>query len=470
MTDSTDISYLDATELASRIRSGDLSSVEIVQHHLERIERINPQINAVVTIARDAVDHDRAADAAITRGEQVGPLHGVPFTVKDSLDTAGIRTARGSRLFASHIPSRDAIAVARLKAAGAIVLGKTNLPEFSYARESDNLLSGRTLNPWNRERTPGGSTGGEAAAIAAGLSPLGIGSDVALSIRVPAHFCGIVGLKPTHGRVPFTGHWPNTVRRYWHVGPMARSVRDVALALGLMAGPDGVDGYLLPVPPPTSMGHDASPTSIRVGWLAARGFGPVDAETITTVEAAAAALSAAGYQVAPAHLPVLGDIDGNVLSAKLFGFEIIPYLRQAVGGREDELHETMRRVLSAPITPAAEYVDAQLEVERLRDALAEYFAQHHALLCPVAPMAAHAHGLDDLLIDGRIVPNRHIVRCTVPFNLTGAPALSVPFGRSRDGLPIGVQIVGRHFDEGTVLRLGLMLERSRPEKHYRPIL
>jgi len=227
VTDSPDISYLDATELASRIRSGELSSVEIVQHHLERIARINPQINAVVTLADDAVDRARAADAAITRREQVGPLHGVPITVKDSLDTAGIRTARGSRLFAGHIPSCDATAVARLKAAGAIVLGKTNLPELAHSFESDNLVYGRCNNPYDLARTPGGSSGGEAAIIAAGGSPLGLGSDAGGSIRVPAHFCGVAGLKPTSGRVPSTGHFPaafGATAPLWQVGPLARRV------------------------------------------------------------------------------------------------------------------------------------------------------------------------------------------------------------------------------------------------------
>lgn len=470
MTDAgADISYLDATELATRIRSRDLSSVEVVRHQLRRIERVNPALSAVVTISDDALDHARAADEALARGTHLGPLHGVPFTVKDSLDTARIRTARGSRLFAHYVPSSDAVAVARLRSAGAVVLGKTNLPEFSYARESDNLVFGRTVNPWNRGRTPGGSTGGEAAAIAAGLSPLGIGSDVALSIRVPAHFCGIVGLKPTHGRVPFTGHWPNTLRRYWHVGPMARTVRDVALALESMSGPDGQDGYLVSVPPPKRPAPDASLRSLRVGWLAGCGFGPVDGDTIAAVEAAAGALARSGCRVEPARIPTLEETDGNVLSATLFGAEAIPYFRRTAQGREHELHPVMQRVIAAPIPSTAEYLAAELEVERLRDAMSQYFSDHDALLCPVAPMPAPGHGIDDLLVDGVAVPNRHNVRCTVPFNLTGAPALAVPFGWSRDGLPIGVQIVGRHFDEGTVLQLGLALERARDERPYRPI-
>jgi aspartyl-tRNA(Asn)/glutamyl-tRNA(Gln) amidotransferase subunit A len=210
--------------------------------------------------------------------------------------------------------------------------------------------------------------------------------------------------------------------------------------------------------------------SIRVGWLADRGFGPVEADTIAVIEAAAAALSRSGCKVEAAHIPILEHVDGNVLSATLFGAEAIPYLRQAARGREHDLHATTRRMIETPIASTAEYIAAELEVERLRDALSAYFAEYDAMLCPVAPRAAHAHGVADLTIDGRTVPNRNIVRCAVLFDLTGAPALSVPFGWSRERLPIGVQIVGRHFDETTVLRLGLALEDLRAGGLNRPIL
>ncbi|MFI6937083.1 amidase [Streptomyces sp. NPDC050287] len=201
-------------------------------------------MHGVITLlGEQALAEADRADAAVARGDDLGPLHGVPFTVKDCLDTAGVVTTRGSRLFADHVPAADATAVARMRAAGGVLLAKTSLPEFSYWTETDNLLVGPARNPWDLRRTPGGSSGGEAAAIAAGMSPLGLGSDVAISVRGPAHFTGIVAMKATHGRVPYTGHWPPVLRRYWHVGPMARTVRDIASAYRILAGPDGVDGY-----------------------------------------------------------------------------------------------------------------------------------------------------------------------------------------------------------------------------------
>jgi aspartyl-tRNA(Asn)/glutamyl-tRNA(Gln) amidotransferase subunit A len=241
--DDTKIFYRDATELARLIRTKEISPVEVIKVHLDRIEMVNPKVNAVVTLMRDnAVNAAKAAEKAVMNGDVLGPLHGVPFSIKDALDTAGVLTQRGSRLFAGNVPAQDATSVARFKAAGGIPLMKSNLPEFSAWTETDNLVTGRTNNPWNLERTPGGSSGGESAAIAAGMSPIGIGSDVAISVRGPAAFTGIAALKATHGRIPYTGHYPSVIQRWWHVGPMARTVRDVALGYSILKGPDGVDG------------------------------------------------------------------------------------------------------------------------------------------------------------------------------------------------------------------------------------
>jgi aspartyl-tRNA(Asn)/glutamyl-tRNA(Gln) amidotransferase subunit A len=239
----SEIIYYDATKLAELIRARDISPVEVVQAHLDRIEAVNPKINAVVTVAEGALKAARAAEAAIMSGRDVGPLHGVPFSVKDSIDTAGVPTQRGSPIFKGRVPDADAVSVARMKKAGGILLAKTNLPEFSYWIESDNLLSGRSNNPWDLTRTPGGSSGGESAAIAAGMSPIGLGTDLAISVRGPAAQTGIVSLKATHGRVPMTGIWPRVPRRFWHAGPMARSIRDLALAFSQLAGPDGEDAF-----------------------------------------------------------------------------------------------------------------------------------------------------------------------------------------------------------------------------------
>lgn len=240
----SDLVYSDATELARLIRARQVSPVAVVQAYLDRIAAIDPKLNAIVTVNEAALDEARKAEAELESGRQdIGPLHGVPFTVKDSIDTANILTQRGSPIFRGRTPVDDAVSVARMKAAGAIVLAKTNLPEFSYSTESDNLLTGRSNNPWNLERTPGGSSGGESAAIAAGLSPIGLGTDLAISVRGPAAQTGIMSIKATHGRVPMTGIWPRAPRRFWHIGPMGRSVRDLKLALSVLAGPDGHDAF-----------------------------------------------------------------------------------------------------------------------------------------------------------------------------------------------------------------------------------
>jgi Asp-tRNA(Asn)/Glu-tRNA(Gln) amidotransferase A subunit family amidase len=234
-TDAGAIYYKDATELATLIRTKQLSSREVVQAHLDRIAAVNPKVNAIVTLmAEDVLKSSDAADKAVASGAALGPLHGVPFTIKDAIDTAGVLTQRGSKIFAGNIPTKDATAVTRFKDAGAIPLAKTNLPEFSAWQETDNLVTGLSRNPWNLDRTPGGSSGGESAAIAAGLSPIGIGSDVAISVRGPAALTGIVGLKATHGRIPYTGHWPEVLNRYWDIGPMARSVRDITTAFSIL--------------------------------------------------------------------------------------------------------------------------------------------------------------------------------------------------------------------------------------------
>ena len=466
----SEIIYYDATKLAELIRTRELSPVEVVQAHLDRIEAVNPKLNAIVTVADDALEAAKAAEAAVMAGDELGPLHGVPITVKDSIDTAGVLTQRGSPIFRGRIPTTDAVSVARMKRAGAILLAKTNLPEFSYSTETDNLLTGRTNNPWNLDRTPGGSSGGESAAIAAGMSPLGLGTDLAISIRGPAAQTGIIGLKATHGRIPMTGIWSRAPRRFWHVGPMARSVRDIALAYSLLAGPDGADGFSTS-PLTLDAGLGASPDRrIRVGWLVEPGFGPIDAEVAAVVQAAAEALHGAGCLVEPVHIPALERDNSLDVFNRLHVMEMKPAFAEATAGHESEMFKISRGMLATPDTTMSDFILAGQAAERLRDGFAEYFQRYDALLCPVLPIPAHTHGLSQIVINGQSVPAVQIQGATVPFNVTGLPGLSIRFGTSRDGLPIGVQLVSSWLAESTILRLASKLEAVSPVRGLHPNL
>jgi aspartyl-tRNA(Asn)/glutamyl-tRNA(Gln) amidotransferase subunit A len=466
----TDLIYSDATKLAELIRTREVSSVEVVRAHLDRIEAANPTINAVVTLAEGALDAAKAADQALSAGVEVGPLHGVPFTVKDSFDTAGVLTQRGSPIFKGRVPDTDATSVARMKNAGAILLAKTNLPEFSYSTETDNLLTGRSNNPWNLERTPGGSSGGESAAIAAGMTPFGLGSDLAISVRGPAAHTGIVALKATHGRIPATGIWPRVPRRDWHVGPMARTVRDIALTYSLLAGPDGADG-LATTPREFDAGVGSSPNRpLRVGWLVDSGLGPIDSEVAATVEQAAEALRSLGVQIERVNIPALERDNPLELFYRQHVMEVKPAFREVTTGHEDQMFKVSKSMLAGPDTSVEDYVLAEQGIERLRDGFAEYFQQYDALLLPVTPIPAHEHGLTQFVINGQTVDAAHMQTATIPFNLTGLPALSMRFGTSTDGMPIGVQLAANWLSESTVLHLASLLESVSPVRDRHPTI
>lgn len=469
----SELIHHDATRLAELIRTREVSPVEVMQAHLDRIASVDPRVNAIVTVADGALEAARAAEAAVLAGRALGPLHGVPFTAKDSIDTAGVATQRGSPIFQGRVPDADATSVARLKQAGGILLAKTNLPEFSYWIESDNLLTGRSNNPWNLDRTPGGSSGGESAAIAAGMSPLGLGTDLAISVRGPAAQTGIVALKATHGRVPMTGIWPRAPRRFWHVGPMARSVRDLALAYSQLAGADGQDAFATSTAQPgADLGLGRTPRRpLRVGWLVEPGFGPIDAEVGTTVQAAAAALEGLGCIVEPVRIPALERDFALDVFNRLHVMEMKPAFVEATAGRrDDELYLMAKTMLAAPETSMADYIEAEQAVERLRDGYADYFSRYDALLTPVLPIPAHRHGEAEFTINGQTVNATYLQGATVPLNLTGLPGLSMRFGTSHEGLPINVQLVGSWLAEATILHLAALLEDVSPVRGLRPAL
>ncbi len=465
---SSDMIYFDATKLAELIRTREISSVEVVEAHLDRIDALNPKINAVVTVADGVLKAARAADAAVLSGENLGPLHGVPFTAKDSIDSANVLTQRGSPIFKGRVPDTDATSVARMKKAGGILLAKTNLPEFSYWIESDNLLTGRSNNPWDLERTPGGSSGGESAAIAAGMSPLGLGTDLGISVRGPAAQTGIVSLKATHGRIPMTGIWPRAPRRFWHVGPMARTVRDLALAFSQLAGPDGLDAFAT-----STVQFDAgigrSPyRQLRVGWLIEPGFGPIDPEVGATIQAAAEALEGVGCFVEPVRIPALERDFALDVFNRLHVMEMKPAFAQVTAGHEDQMYKMSKTMLSLLDTSMKDFIDAEQAAERLRDGYAEYFQKYDALVTPVLPLPAHKHGQEEFVINGQKVDATYLQGATVPLNITGLPGISMRFGTSKEGLPINVQIVGSWLAESTILSIASMLESVSPVRDLHP--
>lgn len=471
MKNQDELYYKDATKLAEMIRSREISPVEVVKAHLDRIEALNPSINAIVSLAQDAMKEARAAEAAVMRGDELGPLHGVPFTVKDSIDTENVLTQRGSPIFKGRIPEKDATSVARLKDAGGILLAKTNLPEFSYWIESDNLLNGRSNNPWDLSRTPGGSSGGESAAIAAGMSPLGLGTDLAISVRGPGAQTGIASLKATHGRVPMTGVWPRAPRRFWHTGPMARSIRDLALSFSLLSGPDGQDGYSSStVQFDAGIGRVPS-RQLKIGWMVGPGFGPVDPEVTAVVEAASRALKDLGILVEPVRIPALEKDFALDVFNRLHVMEMKPAFLEAVNGRsDDEIYKMAKTMLSLPDTPMKDYIEAEQASERLKDGFAAYFQKYDALLTHVLPIPAHKHGVGEFLINGQKVDATYLQGATVPLNITGLPGISMRFGTSTEGMPINIQLVGSWQAETTILHIASLLESVSKVSNLHPML
>jgi aspartyl-tRNA(Asn)/glutamyl-tRNA(Gln) amidotransferase subunit A len=302
------------------------------------------------------------------------------------------------------------------------------------------------------------------------MSPLGLGSDLSISVRGPAADTGIAAIKATHGRIPMTGFWPREPRRDWHAGPMARTIRDLALAYSLLAGPDGADGFSV-FPPEFDAGLGTSPDRpVRVGWLVDSGLGPVDAEVAATVQHAADALQGAGVQVEPVSIPALERDNPLELFARQHVMEMKPAVREVTAGHEDQMFTYSKTLLATPDTSVEDYVLAEQGLERLRDGFAEYFQQHDALLLPVTTIPAHAHGLGQFTLDGQTVGPFHVSSTTVPFSLTGLPALSMRFGTTSDGMPIGVQLVANLYAESTILRIASLLETLSPVRDQHPAL
>jgi Asp-tRNA(Asn)/Glu-tRNA(Gln) amidotransferase A subunit family amidase len=464
---------LSAAEMADRIRRKSISPVELVQAHFERIGQLNPKLNAFVELDEQrALIQARLAESAVTRGKALGSLHGVPVSIKSSIDVAGLHCEAGTRLRAGYIASQDAPLVSRLRSAGAIVLGVTNTPELLMAWETDNLLYGRTNNPWDLTRTAGGSSGGESAAIAAGMSAGGVGSDGGGSIRVPAHFTGICGLKPTPGRIPSTGHFPASGGPFallGVVGPMARTIRDVQLLFEAMAGPDDGDPSSAPVPL-----RSIDPSHLKqthIGWFENDGRTPVTPETRNAVRTAIEHFSRAGFVVAPFRPDRLET--ARQLWWKFFGIAGGMLLGPMIEGHESDISPILRE-FNAWVGEGPEHTgDTLLATWMGRDEVrAGILAQMHVfpiLVCPVAAIPAFRHGEREWMVEGKTVKYLDAWSYTEWFNLLGFPAAVVPMGRSPEGLPIGVQIVGRPWEEELVLAVAAALEEQRGPWQPSPI-
>ncbi len=439
--------------------------MEVARTHLDRIERLNPKLNAFVDCQPEAVlAQASAAEQAIFYGDELGPLHGVPVSLKSSIDVAGHRCEAGTRLRAGYIAAADAPLVARLRAAGAVVLGTTNAPELLMAWETDNLLYGRTNNPWDLSRTAGGSSGGEAAAIAAGLSAGGVGSDGGGSIRVPAHFCGICGLKPTPGRIPSTGHYPKSAGPFaliGVVGPMARTIEDVRALFEAMAGADDGDPCAAPVA--LSKIDDAALRAITVGFFEDDGRTPVTPETMLAVKRAATLLSSGGFRVEPFRPEGLEEARQRWW--EFFGTAGGMILGSALHGRESELSPILREFLAwinaEPAHTGESLLAAWLGRDAVRERILLQMREYPVLLCPVAAIPAFRHGEREWQVEGKTVKYLDAWSYCEWFNLLGFPAAVVPMGHSPEGLPIGVQIVGRPWQEEVVLAVAAKLEAER---------
>lgn len=432
---------LTVSELAAAIRDRALSASDVLEAHVERIERVDPALGAIVTFDLDAARvRAREADRALAHGEVWGPLHGVPYTLKDCHATAGVRTTIGHPPLVDHVPEHDGTVAARMKGAGGILVGKTNVPPLLAGPYTDNPIFGRTNNPWDLERTPGGSSGGAAAAVAARLVPIDIGSDALGSIRLPAHFCGVFGLKPSERRISLHGHFcmgdvpgaPRTWRSISTVGPIARSVEDLELAFEVLAGPDGVDTDLAPLP----VGSVDPPSLRSLRVAVARTFPslPVARELADAVERLASELSRAGARVDEA----LPELDWPAVMADMW-----TTLRLVGGSSQPRADEPS----PARIVQLVRALDRRDAVIRAFDAFME---DYDVLLMPAAPSTAFPHAAPGapIVVDGVQMPYKLYPHHASMFNTSGQPSVVLPYAHGSGGLPIGVQLVGRRwYDE-----------------------
>jgi len=443
------------SELAPRLRAREISPVDLTRTCLDRIEKLNPALTAFITVtAESALAEARTAEAEIQRGEWRGPLHGIPIALKDLIDTAGVRTTSASALHKDRVPIHDAEVVRRLRTAGAVIVGKNNLHEFAYGGSSLVSYFGDVHNPWNHAHISGGSSGGSAAAVTAGLAYAALGTDTAGSIREPAALCGCVGIKPTYGRVPSRGVIPLSLSLD-HVGPLTSTVADAAIVLQAIAGYDSADLTTPNIPVADYVGalrEDARP--LRVGVLREYFFDDLDPEVAAAMELALKSIETLVAEMKEVKLNV--PTDRTLQAAESYAYHA------ENAGKTPELYqaETLRRIRSGESITAAQYIKSRRELDEARRSIAQAFTGVDVLVSPTMPMPAPA------IADLRATPEAlrpaelKLLRNTRPFNVWGLPAISVPCGFTQSGLPIGLQIAGPHWREDLVLRVAHAYEQA----------
>lgn len=465
---SENLIWRSALECATLIRDKQLSPVELTEAILARIEALNPRLNAFCLVTHDVARRAaREAEIAVMKREPLGPLHGVPISLKDMIYTRGIRTTGGSRLYADLVPEEDAVAVLRVKAAGAVVLGKTNTSEFGHKAITENPLFGITRNPWNPSRTPGGSSGGAAAAVAAGLGPVALGTDGGGSVRIPAAFCNVIGFKPSYGRVPQHPGFPGW-EHVSHIGPLARSVRDAALVLDVIAGSDDRDRESLPGEAGSYLDACAGGVDgLNVAWTPDLGYARVEPAVLELCGDAAAEFETLGC-----HVEVVnpGWDSPEDAFATLIAAQFYAAWSDELPAAEEKLDPTLVKLVRKGGTVSArDYVKALGRVRTYWQEVRTFLERFDLLLTPttaVAPFEAGGWAPRD--IDGERVSPLGWMPFTYPFNLTGQPAASVPAGFTADGLPVGLQIVGRRHADHMVLAACAAFEAARPWSARRP--
>jgi Asp-tRNA(Asn)/Glu-tRNA(Gln) amidotransferase A subunit family amidase len=467
-----DICFTSACELAEKIKRQEISSQETTEIIIERIKKVNPLINAYCTPTFDlALQMAKKADDNIKKNQKLGLIHGVPLSIKDETETKDIRTTFGCCIFEKNVPMKDEPVVERLKNAGGIVLGKTNTPSFGYKAVTDNLIFGATKNPWNLERTSGGSSGGAAAAVASGLGPLAIGSDGGGSIRIPSSFCGVYGFKPTYGRIPhntmkLSGYLGTLV----HKGPIVRYVKDAALMLDVLVGEDDSDRYSLPKPNFSFLKElEKEPKKLKIGYAYDFGYTKaIDPQVKNMFLDAVQKFESLNWQIEKVKLNVKKAASiMEIFWYSGFAYSLGPFLKQWQAKLEPDLVDIIKQGYKYS---TLDIKLAEVQREQIFEVICRQFKKYDLLITPTLACTAFELGKNNPdIIDGiEVSPVEWLY--TYPFNLTGHPAASIPCGRSKEGLPVGMQIVGNRFDELTILHASKIFEEISPWQRLRPNL